>query len=306
MAKDNKRYKSDIGLSIISYLGLTGSGKSLSAVENHVIPDLVRSRSVYSNTWINWKSDNLKLFTSWQDLHDVRNSLIFIDEVGDFLDPIAWKEFSKEDKNVIRYHRKRGNDLVYTAQDISDVAKTVRVKSHKYFLCEATPDSDIVKWFFKTFLGYERVCFNTLMLTFKDLKKLSLGVGSPAIDKTSDLDDDENSFSEDISDIRENLAYSKDQPKPETLKYKISTLLHKELNDYKINFFGYWCDDCRAFKQYIDKLDSPALNCPSHPDLIMSIKPLAMYDTNAELETKKDDLITKTFKYINKKTLVQT
>lgn len=305
MALENS-YKSDIGLSIICYLGLTGSGKSLSAVENHILPALVRGLTVYSNTWINWKGDNLKLFSSWEDLHNVRNALIFIDEVGDYLDPLSYKDFSKEDKNVIRYHRKRGNSLVITAQDVSDIAKQLRVKTHKFFLCEANPDNDFVKWFLKNILGYERVCFKTLMLTFKDLKKLSIGVGSPAVDKQNSDDDDDNSFSEDISDIRETLSTSKEVPKPEDLRYKVSKLLHNELNDYKKNYFAYWCDECRAYKIYTNDSSALPLKCPSHPDLDMVVKPLAMYDTNAELEIKKDDTIIKTFKYVNKKVLVQS
>lgn len=296
--------KEPLGLQILAYVGLTGAGKSLSAVENHCIDSLKLGKSVYSNTWLNWNLSNLHTFTKWSDLHTVRNSIIFIDEIGDILDPNKYKDFSDEDKNVIRYHRKRGNTIIYTAQDISDVAKQCRVKTHKFIICEADPDSALVVWFLKTFLSIERVSFKTLVLTFKDLKKLSLGIGSPAlVDPDIDPEED-NSFSEDISDISNDLKGSKDVPKPEHIRFKLSTLQHKELDKYKIHLFGAWCPDCRGFKSYHDKDDVNLSNCPSCPTVALQMKSLSMYDTNLELETLlPDEVITKRFKYTLKKTL---
>lgn len=296
-------FKQPLKHHIIGYLGLTGAGKSLSMFELHVIPALISGRQVYTNTFINWKGDKCKTWTKWKELHHVRNSVIVIDEVGDSLDPNDYKNYSDEDKNVIRYHRKRKNTIIYTAQDLSDIAKQIRVKTHRFILCEENPDSPLSIWFLKNFFSIERVSFKALVLTFKDLKKLSLGIGSPAISSPYE-EEDNNSFSEDISDIEDTLATSKDRPKPEDLRFTFKTLEHKELDDKKLFLYGAYCPSCEQFQAHLNTLVVPDEECSSCPSQKLILKALPMYDTNKELEVKEETEIIKKYKFINKRVLV--
>ena len=158
----NKVYKHKTNKFVIkAYLGLTGSGKTLSAVQNEVIPALEMGRDVWVNIWLNYKHPNLHYFEEWEDLHDVKNSLIFVDEVGDLLDPYNWADYSKLDKNVIRYHRKRFNDLIITSQDISQISKSIRIFIHIWVLCQ-NGSNFLTDFFYKLFFRSDVAVVKTL------------------------------------------------------------------------------------------------------------------------------------------------
>lgn len=279
------------------YLGLTGAGKTLSLMEEVVIPALLRGDKVVSNFWINWAGDNLSYFNDIEELKEVRNSIIVIDEIGDILDPIAYKDYTDDIKRIFRYHRKRKNIIYGTIQDISEVAKTVRIKVHSWVLFQSRPDGSFINWFFNKFFGYTRVRFNRLELSFNDLKKLTLGIGSPAIESSED--EEEEGFSEDLSDLSSKLD---DEIKPELKTYNSKKLQHLELDEFKLVLEKPFCPFCQGFTEDIIKKND-LIFCSVHSYQEVFISPVGMYDTDFELPIKDVSLVWKPFYYTSKKVL---
>lgn len=108
------------------YTGIPGSGKTLLAIMWDLWPLLEKGQQVYSNTWINWKGDNLKYFVDPIDIIHVKNAVIFFDEMGSILDSRNWKETPREVRYFFQQHRKRGIDIIATTQNISFIELSAR------------------------------------------------------------------------------------------------------------------------------------------------------------------------------------
>lgn len=108
------------------YTGIPGSGKTLLAVKYDLWPLLEQGRQVYSNTWINWKGNNLHYFVDPVDLITLRDAVIFIDEIGSILDSRNWKETPPEVRYFLQQHRKRNIDIIATTQHPSFVEISAR------------------------------------------------------------------------------------------------------------------------------------------------------------------------------------
>lgn len=288
---------------IKGYLGLTGAGKTLSLVQNEIIPALLVGRSVATNIWLNYKGSCYIPIFCKEDLHSIRNSLIAIDEVGDCYDPYDYLNYSKEDKEVFSYHRKRRNNIVFTAQDISQVAKALRTKIHTWVLCQSG-SSFFVSWFYKFFLKTPVAVVRSMELRFADLKTLALGLGSfdlnSKIDKIDDVE--QNDFSESFADD-EKVSSKKDivLPKISTKYYTNKHFFPKELESFRIYDYGVYCSECSDFLEYLEekdisKIDITSYICPVHKlsENNLSIMPAPFYSTTEEIKNPNKDFIVKT------------
>lgn len=305
MTKDVKLYQHKTNKYFIKgYLGLTGSGKTLSMVVNEVIPALEQGRKVYVNFWVNYKHKNLFFFTDWEDLHDVKNALICIDEIGDILDPYLYAEYSKADKNVIRYHRKRFNDIIFTAQDISQVAKSVRIFVHSWNLCQ-NGNGFLVNLFYKFVLRTPVVVVRVMELAFTDLKTLALGLGSFDLNsKLENLEEySEDNFKEDFSDEKETKEIK--LPKIKTIYYTKKHLNANTLLEYRSNNYAIFCNLCGDFIHFSKKPDLVDINikdykCNSHLNYseYLDIRQAPFYSTTQEIMITPKPFVIR--KYIKK------
>lgn len=302
-----KKNKAFSGYTLKVYLGLTGSGKTLSAIENEVVPALKSGRKVYSNMWLNYTGSNLVYFTDWSELRGVKNSLIFVDEVGYVLDPYKYLDYEDADKDIIRFHRKRFNDIIFTSQDISQVAKTIRVNIHLWVLCQSVK-SFFLSIIYNLFYKSSVIQVRTLELTFRDLGILAQGLGSFDLNsKVERIEELEDNFSESFADS-ESVSSKPDLPKPKTFNFKSSDLIHEELQATFKHRFGVFCSECNDFIKLVplDLLEpeKEPYKCLSHKDSILKILPVPFYLTNQEIERKSSDYIIKKFVKKNKEILV--
>lgn len=294
---------------IKGYLGLTGGGKTLSMIQNEVIPALAMGREVWSNVWLNYNGSNLHYFNDKDDLHNVKNALIVIDEIGDVYDPYLYLEFSKEDKNVFAFHRKRRNDIIYSSQDISQVFKVCRTKTHFFYLNEAG-GGILVSLFYKLIFRSSVAVVRTMELGFSDLKLLALGLGS--FNLNSKIESIDSPDSKDFSEITfDDDSRKVNLPKIKTKYYTDKDFLCSLLSDYRINLWGVFCSLCGDFVKLLDEKDITKINvldyvCLAHDKFkeYLIIKPVPFYSSTEEIKIPEKDIIIKKYVKTTKEILV--
>jgi len=272
---------------------LPGAGKTLSAIEEKVLPAYLNKQVIYSNTFINLVG--IRYFTDIDELLHVRNCVVFFDEIGDVVDAYAWDKVSQDVRRWFRFHRKRHVSILSTVQDISYFCKPARVLVTSHVLCENNDYPELIKKIFSWF-GYGAVRVNQQELSAYELEKLQKGVGASPLVDDSDLESDEG-FSDDL-DLTE-----LDKPLENPIvhrSYSYKKLLHKELDHLKIELVHKYCPECagrqgeqilkeNTFKEvFYNKKKKyygllTAEFCPSHPDVFLEVKESGIYDSEYEL-----------------------
>jgi hypothetical protein len=107
------------------YTGVPGSGKTLLSIIE-LYEHLINGKTVYSNTWINWKGDNLHYYNDLEDIIHIRDSVLFIDEVGSIMNAREWAETPKSVRNFLQLHRHYRVDIIANTQHASFVEKSAR------------------------------------------------------------------------------------------------------------------------------------------------------------------------------------
>lgn len=96
---------------IIGYVGPNGSGKTLLAVERHVVPALKAERRVLGNTPL----AGGEMLREWGELAEVRDCVVLLDEITAVLPARAAMSLPPELARVLQQLRKRGVVVVWTA-----------------------------------------------------------------------------------------------------------------------------------------------------------------------------------------------
>jgi len=285
----------------INYLGLPGAGKTLSVVENELIPRYLLGQLVRSNTFINLKG--IKYFTEAEELKEFKNCVCFVDEIGQFIDPYAWKDMSYEVRRWFSNHRKFHVDILSTTQDISQICKPARILISDYVFTQNDSNT-----FLSDLLGFrsKTLCFIQKHLSYQDLSRLSRGLGASGADSEVEADSDLESYSESISFNEVDLPK---EIKPEKVYYNTSKLIHHELDDFKIELVHYYCPKCFG-RQHVQILKADTLDvcdynpktrqykskidvyCPNHPAQLLELRESGIYDTDYLIAPpKRDDIV---------------
>jgi len=106
---------------IEAFTGLPGEGKTYNMVRKAYKQHL-SGRKVYAN----FKTTFATYYKELDEIYGVKDALILMDEAGIYLPAQAWNKIPFEFMRAIRQHRKGGNDLWYTAQDMQDVSTALR------------------------------------------------------------------------------------------------------------------------------------------------------------------------------------
>ncbi|MFA5155202.1 MAG: zonular occludens toxin domain-containing protein [Patescibacteria group bacterium] len=244
-------------------LGLPGSGKSLGLVEEDLLPHLLDGQEVWCNFWINWKGPNLHFFTAeeFEELAPtLRNCVLVMDEIGQVMEPRAWEQESGNIRRFFQLHRHHHVDIYGTTQDISLVAKSAWIVVDEWILCEKI-EAGIMEWIGKIIKkDFLRISYQ--QMTYQELKKLSYGweLGEGI----------EGDFKQ-VGGKRRIKWYQKEK------------LIHKELNEKKIELEHKFCEKC-AGRQEGEK------HCPKHKEEILKTIPSGMYDSDYDLEIKEQEI----------------
>lgn len=129
-------------MTIEAYLGLPGMGKTY-LMTRRGLKYMRKGRPVYANY-------NVKGAHRWSELHQlfsVENAVILIDEASLVLPSQAWQSIPFEVLAYWRQHRHKGVDVLYTAQDKTEVVKSLRSLTQfvHHCFCFGLPNSP---WWF--------------------------------------------------------------------------------------------------------------------------------------------------------------
>lgn len=242
----------------IVFLGLPRAGKTLLMFEDLILDRLLNGEQVYSTTWINWKHPNYHYFRDFEEVKDVRNAVIFFDEIAQPLDPRNWKDENSGVRAFFQLHGHRHNDIYGTTQDVSLVAKSALIViSEWYLISNATG-----------FLSFGSVVVKRERLTLKDLKR--------PLD-ASDLEE----FDESNDNINDAFCFDGDS---KTFYLSKKKLAHPELDDDKICLEIDFCPECGS-RQIPDSKG----NCPKHHWIPLIKAKAPMYDTSYDPYLDEND-----------------
>jgi hypothetical protein len=277
-----------VGHLMVNYLGLRGAGKTLSAIHEEVLPRYLEGRKLVSTSFINLKG--VEIIHTPEDCLKLKNCVLFIDELGDFVDAYDWANISQSFRRFLRLSRKRKVDIITTAQDISYIAKPLRVLFSDWVYCEnATATglgAKILSW-----LGLFSVKIKQQELTANELVRLQKGVGN------NPLQDDEEEVNDDFSDNLDFDALELEK-KVKTIDYRPKDLIRSDLSEFKIYEFQEYCPLCESGYNYIDKDKQDNLIdytkkrgyfyktirfCPVHEKQPLDIREVGVYDTDFEI-----------------------
>lgn len=277
---------------IITLLGKTGSGKTLYQTEEYVIPALLDNIEIYCCYWLNWNLPNYHYFqpNDFDEIADKRNAMIVFDEVAQSFDPRDWEREDGKVRHFFQLHRHRHLDIICNTQDISLVAKTIGTQTHKWLLCEEVKENIITK-IIKKILQIENknIKVDLTQMTYQQMKKMAMGW---EIGEIYNPDKEDNNY------IREKINKEK--------------LLHKELNEFKIEIVHKYCPKCKGrqgtqiLKEETDELCDwnnkkqkwelkKEEFCPKHKTTKLEIRESGMYDTDYEPTIKEKKVIFKPF-----------
>lgn len=127
---------------IEAFVGLPGQGKTYLMVRR-AAKAMKRGRPVYAN----FRVKGATRFDYLWELFQVRDGLILLDEASLVLPAQAWKEVPFEVLAYWRQHRHKGVDVLYSAQDYTEVLKALRTVTQFVTQCKrfGSPKSP---WFF--------------------------------------------------------------------------------------------------------------------------------------------------------------
>lgn len=261
-------------------LGLPGSGKTLDQTEQDVLYHLLNGEEVYSCYWLNWNKENLKYFSEFEEVENLRNCVVVFDEIGQILPAREWEKEGLRVQLFFQLHRHRHIDIIGNTQDVSLVAKTVGIVASEWVLCEKD-NKGILNWLIKLLLGVNYIMIRKTSITYQGLKKMANGW---------------------------ELNQTIDNPNKSKRKwYDVKKLNHKELNEFKIELVHRYCPKCamRQGEQILkaDTLivcDYNAKNkryslkeieyCPKHHGQELLIRESGIYDTDHEPELKEKEI----------------
>lgn len=272
----------DTSAKIRGRLGATGSGKTLDQTEEDVLPALLAGEEVWCSYWINWAGDNLHYFApaDFEAIAAVRNAVIVFDEIRQSFDPRSWEAESNEVRAFFELHRKRHNDIIFNTQDVSLVAKTVGIQAHEWSRIERVRDNIFMRIFYNM-TGWNGPTIRKDYLSFAELKKMANGW----------------ELGEDVAlDAEWKLTH-----------YRAQNLIHRELNDFKIELFHRYCPKCqsRQGKQILKKETTDVIRfdnkkgipilkekeyCPKHKDVLLEVRESGIYDTDFEPEVIEKEI----------------
>jgi len=253
------------------YVGLPGSGKTLRTIEERALPALVEGLEVYSNTWINWTGKNLHYYRN-EDFEELcptlRNCVLIMDEIQRVMEPRQWEAESGNIRAFFQLHRHRHVDIYGTAQDISLIAKSALIVVDSWELVEKFEPAWWMKWIMKYIYKSDFIRISSTIMTYGQLKKISNGWEIDDVDELNDL-------GQSINCTKTN--------------YKITELIHHELDETKEELYHYYCDKSAGRQgekiSKTSRIDDILIQyCPKHQEEVLSIKESAIYDTEFELD----------------------
>jgi hypothetical protein len=111
------------------YMGLNGHGKSFAMVRD-ALPDLAAGRRILSTVTIldpesGNPHPNFELFTSWQQLHDARNTQILLDEITGVMDARD-SGMPKHVRRLMPQLRRAGSPVSWTGIDWDNTDRRMR------------------------------------------------------------------------------------------------------------------------------------------------------------------------------------
>jgi len=271
-----RELRSELGDNKITIrLGKTGSGKTLLQTELDVLPRLLAGQEVYCCYFINWNGSNLHYFAprDFEVVKSIRNATIVFDEIRRSFDPRAYELEGEDFRSFVELHRHRHNDIIANTQDISLVAKTIGVQAHNWSQVENVSSSFFSRFFSKVF-GSSDLVIREDFLTYQELKRLAVGF-----------------------ELNEDVEL---KPDWQISRFRISSLLHPELDKYKIELVHRYCPLCRSRQgeQILKEDTSKVCNvdkkghftlkdlefCPKHKNTPLEIRTSGLFDTDYEPE----------------------
>lgn len=276
---------------IIARLGKTGSGKTLRQTEENVLPLLLDGQEVWCCYWLNWNKPNLHYFApkDFDKVKNLRNSTIVFDETRRSFEPRSWEGESEDFRSFVELHRHRHNTIILNTQDISLISKTFAIQAHQWSQLERVDKPFLLKILDKI-LGREVIVLQEDFLTFGELKKMANGW---ELNQDVDIDADW-----------------------QIVRYKKSELLHRELDEFKIELVHKYCSRCKSrqgsqiLKDMTDKECEAVYDnkgvivgytlrnkeyCPKHKETELTVRFSGMFDTDYEPE--KQERIVRTVLY---------
>lgn len=259
-------------------LGLPGSGKSLGLVEEDLLPHLLAGEEVWCNFWINWKGiwtideehpegyyyQNLHFFTTdeFEELvPKLRNCVLVMDEIGQVLEPRAWEQESGNIRRFFQLHRHHHVDIYGTTQDISLVAKSAWIVVDEWIMCYKLPKNPLEK-LIEFILKNDKIKIGYQAMTYQEIKKMSYGW--------------ENSIDNEESKLGGEIRIK---------KYDKIKLIHRELNENKVELKHYFCEKCAGRQEKTDNL-----KCIKHKDENLIEIESGMYDSDYDLPVKEQKI----------------
>lgn len=199
-------------------LGLPGSGKSLYQIMEDILPRILNNEEIWSNTWLNIKSDKIHYFWKFEEVENLRNTTIFIDELGQFLPARDWVNEGLRVQMWFQLHRHRHLDIVANTQHVSLVAKTVGIVANSWeYLVKG---GNVIMNFLHWLRGNENVAFDIYNLSWQKLKKIEAGM------EIGDFSDDQ------LAGLHS------------TKRYFIEDIVRTDLDDLKIETIKKYCPEC--------------------------------------------------------------
>lgn len=275
------------------FLGLPGSGKTLTLNEQVVIPSLLEGVDVYVNYWVNLDLPNLHHFTEFHEIENVRNCVVVFDEIGRILDPRSWDDETSSVRDFFQQHRKRHVDIYGTTQHISLVAKSALVEVDRFIMCEKLLKDSFIYGLFPRFP----------ILTMQTSMTL---LEAKMEDRNYIFNFDEEEETLEAGRVRVYWFWRK-------------KLLHRELNHCKKELVHYYCPKCMQrqgvfisrddtpyyaefmHKKWLELPEKIGQTCPKHKTTILSIRESSGYDTDYEILALEREVTWKPFA----KTLVE-
>lgn len=286
------------GTKCVIRLGKPGCGKSLDQTEQEVLPHLEDGIDVYCCYWINWRGyeekdgtirQNFHYFPptrrGWDSIKDKRNCVVVFDELAQIFDPRDWNEEGSEVRRWFQLHRHFHIDIYANTQDVSLVAKSVGIIADEWQLIEKIEEQWWKKWLLKKF-NRDRIRIKKEYLTWQQLKKMANGW-----------------------ELGEDVAIDGDW---EYKNYRISKLVHKELDEQKEELIHTYCEKCMSRQG--ERIDRTQTNnvaiysleqnqwelkekkyCEKHREEELKVKESGLYDTDYTPETDEIEVQFKAF-----------
>lgn len=262
---------------ISGWLGKTGAGKTLDEVEQKVLDFALSGVEVWVCFWVNLDLPNIHFFSEFEEVENLRNAVVVFDEITDFFDPRDWENETKGVRRWFRLHRKHHLVILFNTQDISLVAKTVGTLCHHWYFLKAN-DFNLIRRFIRKMLGkQDDISLRLYPMTYQELKKMAVGF------EVGEVMDAQGLFT--------------------LVNYPLKKILHRELNDKKIEIVHRYCPKCESRQgEQIKREDISSYHydsnarmyrlneiefCPFCKTEKLVVRESGIYDTDYELPIKE-------------------